>query len=103
MPTAAPTKNFLFLTFFTSNDCFFIFSYDVPIPPSRPIAKAILLSVTVSIAEDKKGTFNSILSDSFKLMSVFEGESTSNVEALKHHQRLNLLLPYKLIYNYPNL
>ena len=34
---------------------------------------AILLSVTVSIAEDKNGTLSFILFVSFKLISVFEG------------------------------
>ena len=36
VPTAAPTNNFLFLTFLTSDDCFCIFKFRciTPIPPS---------------------------------------------------------------------
>ena len=62
-PTAAPTRSFCFFTFLISKICFFIskFLWIIPIPPAFAIAIAILLSVTVSIAEDNKGIFNSLL------------------------------------------
>ena len=77
VPTAAPTNNFLFFTFLISKDCFLMlkFRWITPMPPSLPIAKAILLSVTVSIADDKKGTWSKILSVSFGPISVSEGKT----------------------------
>ena len=46
----------------------------IPNPPSLPIAIAIFDSVTVSIAEVKKGTFKEIFLVRFKFISVFEGK-----------------------------
>ena len=59
-PTAAPTINFCFFTFLISLICFFISRLRciIPIPPAFAIAIAILLSVTVSIAEVNSGIFN---------------------------------------------
>ena len=44
-------------------------------PPALAIAIAILLSVTVSIADDNKGIFNVKLADNFVLVSTSEGKT----------------------------
>ena len=76
VPIAAPTNNFFLLTFSTSLLCFFIskFRCIIPIPPDFAIAIAIEDSVTVSIAEDKKGVFNLIFLVKLKEMSVSDGK-----------------------------
>ena len=72
---AAPTSNFCFLTFLTSRTCFLIskFLWIIPSPPDFAIAIAILLSVTVSIADDKSGILSFNVSVNFILVSTSEG------------------------------
>ena len=74
-PTAAPTNNFCFLTFLISKTCFFIsiFLWIIPIPPALAIEIAILFSVIVSIAEDKRGIFSFKYSVNLTLVSTSEG------------------------------
>ena len=63
-----------------------------PIPPDLPIAIAIIDSVTVSIADDKKGVFNLIFLVRFTVIFVSEGKTLEkNVAVIKHHQKLMLL------------
>ena len=59
-PTAAPTNNFCFFTFLISIIWSLIFKFlcMTPIPPAFAITIAILLSVTVSIADVKIGILN---------------------------------------------
>ena len=47
-----------------------------PIPPACAIATAISDSVTVSIAEDKNGTFKVIFLDKFNEISVSDGNTS---------------------------
>ena len=74
--TFSPTINFLCFTFLISKDCFFIskFLCMIPIPPSLAIAIAIFDSVTVSIAEVKKGTLREIFLVNCIEMFVLEGK-----------------------------
>ena len=74
-PTAAPTSNFCFFTFLTSRTCFLIskFLWIIPSPPAFAIAIAIVLSVTVSIADDKRGILSFNESVNFILVSTSEG------------------------------
>ena len=74
-PTAAPTNNFCFLTFFISSTCFFIFKlrWIMPMPPALAIAIAILLSVIVSIAEVNNGIFSLRNLDNIILVSTSDG------------------------------
>ena len=46
----------------------------MPIPPDLAIAIAIFDSVTVSIAEDKKGTFSFIFFERFDSIDVSDGK-----------------------------
>ena len=51
-------------------------------PPALAIAIAILLSVTVSIAEDNKGIFNVKLDDNLVLVSTSEGKTSEYFGAI---------------------
>ena len=53
---------------------------------------AILLSVTVSIADDKNGTFNVILFVSLKLISVFEGRTDEYLGSIKTSSKVRASL-----------
>ena len=77
-PTAAPTNNFCFFTFWISLICFFIskFLWIIPIPPAFAIAIAILLSVTVSIAEVRIGILRLRLFESLMLVSTSDGSTS---------------------------
>ena len=63
-----------------------------PIPPSLAIAIAILDSVTVSIAADKIGMFNSKFFVSLVLSTTLLGTTSDFLELTKRHQMLNLLI-----------
>ena len=73
-----------------------------PIPPAFAIAIAILDSVTVSIAEDKNGTFKFIFLVSLMKYLSRTAIHQNILELVIHRQRLKtlLLFPYKLINNF---
>ena len=82
-PTAAPTSNLNFFTFLTSLTCFFTskFLWIIPKPPAFAIAIAILLSVTVSIAEDKSGILSFKNLVSLILVSTSDGNTSEYLGA----------------------